>query len=166
MKSKLSKGSWNINFLLISCVTGAPKNRILTNQISKQPFTHLTRTMDSWKLRNQRLPSRYVPQRDQCVAVAGIWCDGCQAYESDAEDHEALDANLLAARIAAEGNKGPRPRRWVVALELAWSVYCTMCPVLGCPNPQQTPRTWRYSVRTRGKSEEVLKLKVSVFSYY
>ena len=47
-----------------------------------------------------------------------------------------------------------------------WSVYCTMCPVLGCPNPQQTLRTWRYSVRTRGKSEEVLKLKVSVFSYY
>jgi len=34
-----------------------------------------------------------------------------EAYESDAEDHEALDANLLAARIAAEGNKGPRPRR-------------------------------------------------------
>ena len=166
MKSKLSKGGWNINFLLISCVTGAPKNRILTNQISKQPFTHLTRTMDSWKLRNQRLPSRYVPQRDQCVAVAGIWCDGCQAYESDAEDHEALDANLLAARIAAEGNKGPRPRRWVVALEFAWSVYCIMCTVPGSQNPQQTLRTWRYSVRTRGKSEEVLKLKVSVFSYY
>ena len=41
-------------------------------------------------------------------------------------------------------------------------VHCTMCPVLGCPNPQQTLRTWRYSVRTRGKSEEVLKLKVSV----
>ena len=23
-----------------------------------------------------------------------------------------MDANLLAAKIAAEGNKGPRPRRW------------------------------------------------------
>merc|ERR1712098_604958 len=34
-----------------------------------------------------------------------------EAYESDAEEHEDLDPNLLAARIAAEGNKGPRPRR-------------------------------------------------------
>ena len=34
-----------------------------------------------------------------------------QAYESDGEEHEELDPNLLAARIAAEGNKGPRPRR-------------------------------------------------------
>ena len=35
------------------------------------------------------------------------------AYESDGDDHEALDAHLLAAKIAAEGNKGPRPRRLV-----------------------------------------------------
>ena len=35
-----------------------------------------------------------------------------EAYESDGEDQEGLDANLLAAKIAAEGNKGPRPRRW------------------------------------------------------
>jgi len=34
-----------------------------------------------------------------------------EAYESDGEEHEELDPNLLAARIAAEGNKGPRPRR-------------------------------------------------------
>ena len=34
-----------------------------------------------------------------------------KAYESDGEEHEELDPNLLAARIAAEGNKGPRPRR-------------------------------------------------------
>lgn len=34
------------------------------------------------------------------------------AYESDDEDqHDDLDATLLAARIEAEGNKGPRPRR-------------------------------------------------------
>ena len=36
-----------------------------------------------------------------------------EAYESDGEEPEGLDANLLAAKIAAEGNKGPRPRRWV-----------------------------------------------------
>jgi len=34
-----------------------------------------------------------------------------EAYESEAEEHEDLDPHLLAARIAAEGNKGPRPRR-------------------------------------------------------
>lgn len=34
-----------------------------------------------------------------------------EAYESDGDDHEELDPNLLAAKIAAEGNKGPRPRR-------------------------------------------------------
>ena len=34
-----------------------------------------------------------------------------KAYESDGDDHEELDPNLLAAKIAAEGNKGPRPRR-------------------------------------------------------
>lgn len=34
-----------------------------------------------------------------------------EAYESDGEEQEELDVNLLAARIAAEGNKGPRPRR-------------------------------------------------------
>lgn len=34
-----------------------------------------------------------------------------EAYESDGDDQEDLDANLLAARIAAEGHKGPRPRR-------------------------------------------------------
>ena len=36
-----------------------------------------------------------------------------ETYESDGEEPEGLDANLLAAKIAAEGNKGPRPRRWV-----------------------------------------------------
>jgi len=34
-----------------------------------------------------------------------------EAYESDGDDQEDLDANLLAARIAAEGHKGPRTRR-------------------------------------------------------
>merc|ERR1712061_627347 len=35
-----------------------------------------------------------------------------EAYESDGEDgKEELDANLLAAKISAEGHKGPRPRR-------------------------------------------------------
>lgn len=35
-----------------------------------------------------------------------------EAYESDGDDQkEELDASLLAARIAAEGHKGPRPRR-------------------------------------------------------
>lgn len=35
-----------------------------------------------------------------------------EAYESDGEDKvEELDASLLAARIEAEGHKGPRPRR-------------------------------------------------------
>ena len=35
-----------------------------------------------------------------------------EAYESDDDDRgEDLDANLLAARITAEGHKGPRPRR-------------------------------------------------------
>jgi len=35
-----------------------------------------------------------------------------EAYESDDDDRgEDLDANLLAARIMAEGHKGPRPRR-------------------------------------------------------
>jgi len=35
-----------------------------------------------------------------------------EAYESDGDDRgEELDANLLAARIVAEGHKGPRPRR-------------------------------------------------------
>jgi len=36
-----------------------------------------------------------------------------EAYESDGEEQkeDLLDANLLAARIAAEGHKGPRPRR-------------------------------------------------------
>jgi protein phosphatase inhibitor 2 len=35
-----------------------------------------------------------------------------EAYESDGDDRgEDLDANLLAARIQAEGHKGPRPRR-------------------------------------------------------
>merc|ERR1719193_2893300 len=34
-----------------------------------------------------------------------------EVYESDGEDQQELDANLLAAKIAAEGNKGPRPRR-------------------------------------------------------
>ena len=35
-----------------------------------------------------------------------------EAYESDGEEgKEELDANLLAARISAEGHKGPRPRR-------------------------------------------------------
>jgi len=34
-----------------------------------------------------------------------------EAYESDGDDPGELDANLLAAKIAAEGNKGPRPRR-------------------------------------------------------
>jgi len=34
-----------------------------------------------------------------------------EAYESDGEEQSDLDANLLAARIAAEGHKGPRPRR-------------------------------------------------------
>ena len=35
-----------------------------------------------------------------------------EAYESDGEDgKEELDASLLAARISAEGHKGPRPRR-------------------------------------------------------
>jgi len=34
-----------------------------------------------------------------------------ETYESDGEEPEGLDANLLAAKIAAEGNKGPRPRR-------------------------------------------------------
>ena len=37
--------------------------------------------------------------------------ESSKAYESDGEEHEELDPNLLAARIAAEGNKGPRPRR-------------------------------------------------------
>ena len=36
-----------------------------------------------------------------------------EAYESDGEEQEGLDASLLAAKIAAEGNKGPRPRRSV-----------------------------------------------------
>ena len=36
-----------------------------------------------------------------------------ETYESDGEEPEGLDANLLAAKIAAEGNKGPRPRRWL-----------------------------------------------------
>ena len=36
-----------------------------------------------------------------------------ETYESDGEEPEGLDANLLAAKIAAEGNKGPRPRKWV-----------------------------------------------------
>jgi len=31
--------------------------------------------------------------------------------ETDGEEQEGLDASLLAAKIAAEGNKGPRPRR-------------------------------------------------------
>ena len=35
-----------------------------------------------------------------------------QVYESDGDEPEELDANLLAAKIAAEGNKGPRPRRF------------------------------------------------------
>ena len=30
-----------------------------------------------------------------------------EAYESDGEEQEGLDASLLAAKIAAEGNKGP-----------------------------------------------------------
>ncbi len=34
-----------------------------------------------------------------------------EVYESDGEEQGGLDANLLAAKIAAEGNKGPRPRR-------------------------------------------------------
>jgi len=34
-----------------------------------------------------------------------------EVYESDGDEPEELDANLLAAKIAAEGNKGPRPRR-------------------------------------------------------
>jgi len=35
-----------------------------------------------------------------------------EAYESDGDERgEDLDANLLAARITAEGHKGPRPRR-------------------------------------------------------
>lgn len=34
-----------------------------------------------------------------------------EVYESDGEDQQELDANLLSAKIAAEGNKGPRPRR-------------------------------------------------------
>jgi len=35
-----------------------------------------------------------------------------EAYESEDDDRgEDLDANLLAARITAEGHKGPRPRR-------------------------------------------------------
>jgi len=35
-----------------------------------------------------------------------------EAYESDGDEQkEELDASLLAARIAAEGHKGPRPRR-------------------------------------------------------
>jgi len=35
-----------------------------------------------------------------------------EAYESDGDDRgEDLDASLLAARITAEGHKGPRPRR-------------------------------------------------------
>lgn len=36
-----------------------------------------------------------------------------EAYSSDSEDppKEELDASLLAARIVAEGHKGPRPRR-------------------------------------------------------
>jgi hypothetical protein len=35
-----------------------------------------------------------------------------EAYESDGDENkEELDATLLAARITAEGHKGPRPRR-------------------------------------------------------
>jgi len=34
-----------------------------------------------------------------------------ETYESDGEEPVELDANLLAARITAEGQKGPRPRR-------------------------------------------------------
>ena len=40
-----------------------------------------------------------------------------ETYESDGEEPEGLDANLLAAKIAAEGNKGPRPRRWVETVQ-------------------------------------------------
>lgn len=40
-----------------------------------------------------------------------------EAYESDGEDgKEELDASLLAARISAEGHKGPRPRRYDTGL--------------------------------------------------
>ena len=36
-----------------------------------------------------------------------------EAYDSEDEvEKDELDANLLAARIAAEGDKGPRPRRY------------------------------------------------------
>ncbi len=35
-----------------------------------------------------------------------------EAYDSEDEvEKDELDANLLAARIAAEGHKGPRTRR-------------------------------------------------------
>ena len=35
-----------------------------------------------------------------------------EAYESEGEEpREELDASLLAARMEAEGHKGPRPRR-------------------------------------------------------
>ena len=53
-----------------------------------------------------------------------------EAYESDGEDgKEELDANLLAARISAEGHKGPRPRRY------AWSSFVVpLCPVFPMTN--------------------------------
>ena len=40
-----------------------------------------------------------------------------EAYESEGEEpREELDASLLAARMEAEGHKGPRPRRSDAAL--------------------------------------------------
>ena len=33
--------------------------------------------------------------------------------DEDSEHRDELDANLLAAKITAEGHKGPRPRRFI-----------------------------------------------------
>ena len=76
-----------------------------------------------------------------------------EAYESDGEDgKEELDANLLAARISAEGHKGPRPRRYV------WSSYFVgLVLLMTCCTKDIRAKWGRWGhifALSRGKGEE------------
>ena len=77
-----------------------------------------------------------------------------EAYESDGEDgKEELDANLLAARISAEGHKGPRPRRYV------WSSFVDDLLCQGYLSQVATLRTYLCSLPRKGRREGALRAK-------
>merc|ERR1712141_805040 len=93
-------------------LTKAPKRGILKASTSfEQREADPSRTKNSHFDESNILATLHPPDKDYGFMKIEEPKTPYEAYESDGDDHEELDGNLLAAKIAAEGNKGPRPRR-------------------------------------------------------